>query len=63
MLRKGYELKNYVYFILEESQNSLDSKILSSKLFRRYRTVLRSKKHELTLGSVKSTFTGPFNIF
>lgn len=45
LLRKNYELKNHVYFVLEESQNSLDSKVISSKLFRRYRKLFSEARN------------------
>lgn len=45
MLRKGYTLKNHVYFVLEEAQNSLDRSVLSSKLFRRYRKLFSEMRN------------------
>lgn len=45
LLRKGLPIKEHVYFILEEAQNSLDSKILSSKLFRRYRKLFSEMRN------------------
>jgi hypothetical protein len=45
LLRKGYNLDRHYYFILEEAQNSLDSKILSSKLFRRYRKLFSEARN------------------
>jgi hypothetical protein len=45
MLRKGYPITEQVYFILEESQNSLDGRILSSKLFRRYRKLFSEMRN------------------
>ena len=45
LLRKGYDLNRQYYFILEEAQNSLDSKILSSRLFRRYRKLFSEARN------------------
>jgi hypothetical protein len=44
LLRKGYNLDRHYYFILE-AQNSLDSKILSSRLFRRYRKLFSEARN------------------
>ena len=45
MLRKGYKLNGHVYFVLEESQNSLAKSVLSSKLFRRYRKLFSEMRN------------------
>jgi hypothetical protein len=45
LLRKGYRINEHVYFVLEEAQNSLDAKILSSKLFRRYRKLFSEMRN------------------
>jgi hypothetical protein len=45
LMRKGYSLKEDVYFIIEEAQNSLDGHILSSKLFRRYRKLFSEMRN------------------
>jgi len=45
LLRKGYKLNNHVYFVLEESQNSLAKSVLSSKLFRRYRKLFSEMRN------------------
>jgi hypothetical protein len=45
MLRKGYAITDRTYFVLEEAQNSLDAKILSSKLFRRYRKLFSEMRN------------------
>ena len=45
LLRKGYNLDRHYYFVLEEAQNSLDSKILSSRLFRRYRKLFSEARN------------------
>lgn len=45
LLRKGYSINEDVYFVIEEAQNSLDSHILSSKLFRRYRKLFSEMRN------------------
>jgi hypothetical protein len=45
LLRKGYPMKEQIYFVLEEAQNSLDGHILSSKLFRRYRKLFSEMRN------------------
>jgi len=54
LLRKGYEINQHIYFILEESQNSLDNRILSSKLFRRYRKLF-SEMRNMSLHAILMT--------
>lgn len=45
LLRKGLSINERIYFVLEEAQNSLDAKILSSKLFRRYRKLFSEMRN------------------
>lgn len=45
MLRKGYPIKENVYFILEEAQNSLDRFVLTKGLFNRYRKLFSEARN------------------
>jgi hypothetical protein len=45
LLRKGFPMKEQIYFVLEEAQNSLDGHILSSKLFGRYRKLFSEMRN------------------
>jgi hypothetical protein len=45
LLRKGYPIKEKVYFVLEEAQNSLSNQVLSSKLFRKYRKLFSEMRN------------------
>lgn len=45
MLRKDYPIKEKVYFVLEEAQNSLSNQVLSSKLFRKYRKLFSEMRN------------------
>lgn len=53
MLRKGYPIKERIYFVIEEAQNSLNNQV-SSKLFRQYRKLF-SEMRNMNLYSILIT--------